>query len=291
MELPDGSLVVVGFTTNHLIQVTGEWTEDVFLIKTNAAGGVIWEKTVGLPTFKEQGNGITRAANGDLVVAGSFREQTASPGDVDFYAVRLDDQGNVIWDNTYGFSGFDDNAKAIAPSEDGNFVLAGGTNAVQGGAGVLMKIDGSGNPFFMWQTTFPLAYFNSIAADTHEGFFVAGRKDITGGSQGDLYIARVNKDGEKLCDAVVGKAGADESYGVVATSDGGAALEGASTAQSVEDLDELVARRATTREIRQAALHKGFRTLADDGCRRVLEGETSLEELSRVVDLTDRLSP
>ncbi|GLT23242.1 type II secretion system protein E [Zoogloea oryzae] len=57
------------------------------------------------------------------------------------------------------------------------------------------------------------------------------------------------------------------------------------------DLDELVARRATTREIRQAALHKGFRTLADDGCRRVLEGETSLEELSRVVDLTDRLSP
>ena len=57
------------------------------------------------------------------------------------------------------------------------------------------------------------------------------------------------------------------------------------------DLDELVARRATTREIRQAALHKGFRTLADDGCRRVLEGETSLDELSRVVDLTDRLSP
>lgn len=226
VELPDGSLVVVGFTTNHLIQVTGEWTEDVFIIKTNAAGGVIWEKTVGLPTFKEQGNGITRAANGDLVVAGSFREQTASPGDVDFYAVRLDDQGNVIWDNTYGFSGFDDNAKAIAPSEDGNFVLAGGTNAVQGGAGVLMKIDGSGNPFFMWQTTFPLAYFNSIAADTHEGFFVAGRKDITGGSQGDLYIARVNKDGEKLCDAVVGKAGADESYGVVATSDGGAGAVG-----------------------------------------------------------------
>ena len=57
------------------------------------------------------------------------------------------------------------------------------------------------------------------------------------------------------------------------------------------DLDELVARRATAREIRQAALDKGFRPLAADGCRRVLEGETSLEELSRVVDLTDRLSP
>ncbi len=57
------------------------------------------------------------------------------------------------------------------------------------------------------------------------------------------------------------------------------------------DLDELVARRATPREIRQAAERKGFRPLADDGTRRVLEGATSLEELCRVVNLTDRMFP
>ena len=54
-------------------------------------------------------------------------------------------------------------------------------------------------------------------------------------------------------------------------------------------IDELVSRRATTREISKAAHAKGFRTLADDGIRRVLEGVTSLEEVSRVVDLTDRI--
>jgi type II secretory ATPase GspE/PulE/Tfp pilus assembly ATPase PilB-like protein len=55
------------------------------------------------------------------------------------------------------------------------------------------------------------------------------------------------------------------------------------------ELDELIAHRATGRELQKAAVAKGFRTLADDGIRRVLDGSTSLEELIRVVDLTDRM--
>jgi general secretion pathway protein E/type IV pilus assembly protein PilB len=55
------------------------------------------------------------------------------------------------------------------------------------------------------------------------------------------------------------------------------------------DLDELVARRATAREMRRMAVEKGFRPLADEGIERVLEGVTSLSELSRAVDLTGRL--
>ena len=54
-------------------------------------------------------------------------------------------------------------------------------------------------------------------------------------------------------------------------------------------IDELIARRATTHEIRIRALLQGFTTLADDGMLRVLNGVTSLEELARVVDLTDRM--
>jgi type II secretory ATPase GspE/PulE/Tfp pilus assembly ATPase PilB-like protein len=55
------------------------------------------------------------------------------------------------------------------------------------------------------------------------------------------------------------------------------------------EIDELIARRATGREIRADASKKGFRTLADDAIARVLLGQTSLEEISRVVDLTDRV--
>ena len=59
--------------------------------------------------------------------------------------------------------------------------------------------------------------------------------------------------------------------------------------RDVFPIDELIARRATTHEIRARALLQGFTTLADDGMHRVLNGTTSLEELARVVDLTDRM--
>ncbi len=55
------------------------------------------------------------------------------------------------------------------------------------------------------------------------------------------------------------------------------------------DLDELIARRTSTLEIKAMAMSKGFRTLADDGARRVLDGSTSLDEVSRVVDLTAKI--
>jgi type II secretory ATPase GspE/PulE/Tfp pilus assembly ATPase PilB-like protein len=55
-------------------------------------------------------------------------------------------------------------------------------------------------------------------------------------------------------------------------------------------IDELVARRATAREILTAARANGFETLADNGVRLVRTGVTSLDELMRVVDLTERMA-
>ncbi|MCZ6666808.1 MAG: GspE/PulE family protein, partial [Gammaproteobacteria bacterium] len=55
------------------------------------------------------------------------------------------------------------------------------------------------------------------------------------------------------------------------------------------ELDELIAQNATFREMTEAARRKGFQTLADVAIKRVIEGVTSLDEVSRVVDLTERL--
>jgi type II secretory ATPase GspE/PulE/Tfp pilus assembly ATPase PilB-like protein len=54
------------------------------------------------------------------------------------------------------------------------------------------------------------------------------------------------------------------------------------------DMDELVARRSTAKELRTAAMAKGFRPLAEAGLARVLDGVTTLAEVSRAVDLTGR---
>ena len=55
------------------------------------------------------------------------------------------------------------------------------------------------------------------------------------------------------------------------------------------DLDELIARRATVREVAELANKKGFRTLAADGAARIRTGITSVEEVSRVIDLTGNI--
>ncbi|HEU0186847.1 MAG TPA: ATPase, T2SS/T4P/T4SS family, partial [Gallionellaceae bacterium] len=55
------------------------------------------------------------------------------------------------------------------------------------------------------------------------------------------------------------------------------------------DIDDLVAHRASIRDLKNAALEKGFRPLAQDGLKRVVQGVTSLAEVARVVDLTDRM--
>ena len=55
------------------------------------------------------------------------------------------------------------------------------------------------------------------------------------------------------------------------------------------DMDDLIARRAPRREIFELAMSKEFRPIAEDGLRRVLDGSTTLDEVARVVDLTDRL--
>ena len=56
------------------------------------------------------------------------------------------------------------------------------------------------------------------------------------------------------------------------------------------ELDDLVARRASLKTMTEHLLSRGFVSLAADGLRRVREGETTIEEVGRVVDLTDGVS-
>ena len=54
-------------------------------------------------------------------------------------------------------------------------------------------------------------------------------------------------------------------------------------------IDDLMTQRASSRELREAARKTGYRTLAEDAISRVIDGHTSLDEITRVVDLTDRI--
>ncbi len=57
-----------------------------------------------------------------------------------------------------------------------------------------------------------------------------------------------------------------------------------------EYMKKLISQGVSAHELSKAAIATGFKTLADDACRRVIDGTTSLEEITRVVDLTSRVS-
>lgn len=52
------------------------------------------------------------------------------------------------------------------------------------------------------------------------------------------------------------------------------------------ELDALLANRASVAHLLQAAKNQGFRSLIDDARHRIMQGDTSLEEAARVIDLT-----
>ena len=56
-----------------------------------------------------------------------------------------------------------------------------------------------------------------------------------------------------------------------------------------DDLDELVAQQAAMRELNKVATSKGFLRLVDDAIARVRSGDTTIDEVSRVVDFSARL--
>jgi len=55
------------------------------------------------------------------------------------------------------------------------------------------------------------------------------------------------------------------------------------------DLDEMIVKNSSMNEFKQAAVEKGFVSIQEDAARWVIDGRTSIEEVTRVIDFTGRL--
>lgn len=90
-----------------------------------------WVKTYGGSDF-EVANAVAVAPNGDVIVAGS----TASfgGGAQDLWILRLDENGNLKWQKTYGGGDFEV-ATAIALALNSDIIVAGNTNSSGAGKG------------------------------------------------------------------------------------------------------------------------------------------------------------
>ena len=136
--------------------------EDIGIVKTDAAGNLQWVRRF-MSQSLDTPKGIIPLADGYLILSRSFGNgggDRLSPvrGLHDFWVLRLDLSGSIVWERSYG-SGNDDVATGMFQDADGNFVLHGRTEAgadhdvtepVRGTSSIgldgwMLKIDGNGN--------------------------------------------------------------------------------------------------------------------------------------------------
>src|SRR5690606_12003927 len=81
----------------------------------------------------EIGYSVTKTGDGNFIVVGDTRssdKDVSNPlGNADFWAIKFDPDGNMIWEKTYGGSGFE-SARSIKPLENGDFFIVGSTRSM-----------------------------------------------------------------------------------------------------------------------------------------------------------------
>ena len=132
----DGGYVLVGTTDSHFRS-----QKNVYVVKLNADGNREWQSFYG-SREDDEGFGIVESEGG-YVVAGYTKGTDNYDSDV--YIIKIDKNGNVIWEKRYG-SSKDDRANAIIKVEDG-FAVAGYSTSIESYSKdvYLLKIDENGN--------------------------------------------------------------------------------------------------------------------------------------------------
>jgi len=121
-QAADGDVLVLANVGN------GTDASDVYLLKMNADGDSLWSKTFGGSSYDEAEQLIFTSDGNYLILGYSF----SFGNNGQFYLIKIDTAGNLIWERNYGGIGFD-RGRTLVETTDGDFVLAGWTRSPMGG--------------------------------------------------------------------------------------------------------------------------------------------------------------
>jgi hypothetical protein len=224
----DGGYVVTGRTTSY-----GAGDNDVWLIKTDASGNEVWDKTFG-GTRDDAGNSVQQTFDGGYVVIGYTMSYGA--GFADFWLIKTDASGNKVWDKTFGGTG-DDVGRAVQQTSDGGYILTGYADSHT--RAWLIKTDADGSE--VWKRAFGGSGYEEgfcVQQTSDGGYVVTGITEPLGGTV-DVLLVKTDADGNKVWDRAFGGTATDEEgYSVRQTSDGGYVVTGNITPQG-SDYDDV----------------------------------------------------
>jgi hypothetical protein len=152
-------------------------------------GSQYWAKTYG-GIHWDIANSIQQISDSGYIVAGAT--DSYGSGNADALVLKLDSNGNVIWQKTYGGSGYDV-ANFIQQTTDDGYIVTGITESFGAGGkdALILKLDNSGN--VIWQKTYGGSgddRAQCIQQTTDGGYVVAGYTSSFGADIRDFWVLK-----------------------------------------------------------------------------------------------------
>ena len=228
-QTPDGGYIVVGNTNSF-----GVGDRDVYLIKTNSGGDIVWTRTYG-GSDNDWGYSVQQTSDGGYVAAGHTLSFGA--GGLDVYLIKTDSTGDTLWTRTYGDSGGEAGWSA-QQTIDGGYILTGGTNSFGAGESdaFLIKTDSGGDA--LWSRTYGGSKVDggfSVHQMTDGGYVVAGWTETFVAGDSNVYLVRTDSLGDVLWSRTYGGDSYDYGQAIQQTMDGGYVVAGYTMSFGVGD--------------------------------------------------------
>lgn len=243
----DGGYAVLGYTQSADGDVTLKTNTsfDYWFLKFDANNVLQWQKTYG-GTGNDRGVDVVQTTDGGYAILGSSDstdgDVTGVAGADDFWLLRLDANGAILWEDTYGFSGAD-LATAMVQATDGGFLVTGvldvsasqgqGNSAKSvtakhaGGSYWAVKLDARGQQ--EWSRFYGGSFTDTptdVIQTSDNGYIIVGASDSTDvditNNKGayDFWILRIDENGTILWQRSFGGSQIDEAWHITDTPDG-----------------------------------------------------------------------
>ena len=251
-QTSDGGYIVAGSTnTNNNGDVTGYnpnnsyYESDAWVVKLTSSGNIDWKKCYG-DDNGDNFNSVEILNDGSFYFSGTTGsyQTSGNHGGYDFWVVKTDGFGNVLWKKLYGGSGYDiGNSLKITP--DQGFVFTGETESYNGDVLGSNNIDNNGSDVWVFRTDNlgNILWQNSLGGTMREGgndvvvtadggYAVTGYTNSFNGDVSynygykDFWIVKLNSAGSKIWEKCYGGVYDDISNSIVETTDGGFVLAG-----------------------------------------------------------------
>ncbi|MFI5171061.1 MAG: T9SS type A sorting domain-containing protein [Chitinophagales bacterium] len=251
----DGGYLAVGQHQNGINGdiTVGKGNEDSWLVKLDANGNLVWEKTYGGLQYDGAAKAL-ELPDGNFFIIGTAGDNTGdivgSHGSSDAWLLKIDPSGNLIWQKCYGGTA-SDMGLTIIPSNDGNFILLcsafsnnGDVVGKHGGTSTndywALKIDINGN--IIWSRCYggskdewPI----DMVSRTGGGYFIVGQAHSLSGQvacniddeSGSIWLVEIKENGGFKSSQCIGRGTGclecgiyEWPYSMIETADGGFAL-------------------------------------------------------------------